>query len=175
MTFDDASRCITTIPDSPTGLAMDCLQVLSLVLPLETFCNLQSAISNWKRTVVGSSDFDAISTALGGSQSPTSRRPECVPDSDPIFANLRSSSSPPTPAPTPLQQATYSLSPVEQDAVFLALHLLSEDYRLFSDTIREFQQLVGLLMNLAATMGLENWVDEYRRATGLSTNYAIGE
>lgn len=166
VTLDDSKRFVTTVPDTPTGLAMDCLHVLSLVLPLETFFSLQSAISSWKRTVAGSSDFGAIAAVLGGDQAMDSTPPEHIPESDAIFANLRSSPTPPTPASTPHQQVVSIISPAEIDAAFLALHLLSEDYRLFTDTISEYQELAGLLLDLATSMGLYRWVDEYRRATG---------
>lgn len=175
VTFEDTTRCVTAIPQLPTGLAMDCLHALSLALPLETFINLQSAISSWSRTAVGSSDFGAIVAILGGGQSVDSTPAECIPDTDPIFANLRSSPSLPAPAPPPRQQISNPLSDVERSAAFHALHLLSEDYRLFNDTNREYQELVGLLIDMAASMGLEDWVDEYRRATGRPFKASIGQ
>lgn len=176
LTLDDGSRHTTTAPPFPTDLALRCLHTLSLLLPADDFASFLRTTTQWKQSVAGSSDMDAIagvltSLFLGTAPEPSPEKPwehfvRATADKaarDPLLANLRSSGA------TQAAPGAATMAPTDRkylETIVWGFHLLAEDCKLVAEMHQDHSTLVSLLFPLAAALGLVNWFDSYRRISG---------
>lgn len=182
ITFDDQSRYVTSAPAPPAGLALRCLQGLSLVLPLQPFAAIYNSILAEKASSPpGSSYLDAIAATVKSvtieiyiHSAPIAPLNRICRSSahDYLFTGLRSSnqttsSLPPRHRPSILAEDTDVMSLLE--AMLMSLHLIAEDSKLLAETQQDFESLLPILMLLSSKLGLSNWLDYYKRASGINS------
>jgi hypothetical protein len=180
--FEDHSRYITSVPSTPTGLALQCLNGLSLVLPLHQFTAFYNSLSATKASLPpGSTHLAAIEDTLRQILMRSNIRPAPVTTLDRIhqcsvndylFTGLRSSI--PTPAPLlPQSPVSEFVEDIEGkfvlSAILMTLHLVAENSKLLVETQKDFEALLPILMLLSSNLGLTNWLDYYKRASGVNS------
>lgn len=175
ISLDDGSTFSSTLPPPPGGLALECLHALSLALSVESFHQLQTAMTARRVESARSTHFEALVDILGLQGTPAPLASDATAwaaflrhsDEDPILAALRTSSSSRPPLTTPPPRVPMvQLSQRQRETVLLALHLLAEDLKLQSGRMGDCLIMLAVVKSLAAGLGLRHWVDEYRRVTG---------
>lgn len=149
-----------------------CLAALSSIVSVSAFLRARVAHLDAKRSQAGTNDFAAFSSVIlpmvGGSVAAT-REPEddwtaLLADrdrADPSFCSL-------TALPSSLDNSfpaiSQPFSPVEAQAVLLALHLVAEEAKILCNRAQDLVTLLPLLASIAGKLNLNEWIDYYRRS-----------
>lgn len=168
-TLSNNARHISMIPDVPQGVERTYLQALALVLDLKSF-------ESMRRMLVAPSDGTTLGPGLSrmvferdesmSTHDVFRRKVEESATCDPIFANLRSTA--PSPRPTPSTGPSPAVPFQDQLASLWALHLLAEEFKLRKSTQGQHAALTRILLPLAHSLRLSDWVDYYSRILGVS-------
>ncbi|ORY54085.1 hypothetical protein BCR35DRAFT_310470 [Leucosporidium creatinivorum] len=176
LTLDDGSRHLSTAPRLPEGVTRRCLEALSLVLPLDEFAGLQRDVRERRK---GEVDWEAFGRVLeglfGGEEGEKGEKdPYAVfldstsreAMADPLFATLRTSSSPSSTFSSPPPPSSAAPSNTHLQAIVWTLHLVAQDAKLEKTREGEWVQVARLVRRLSERMGLRYWSDAYRRSLG---------
>lgn len=171
----DGSRYLNSTPPLVTGLPLRCLQVISEALPLDVYLNFLDTASTI--ATKGSIDMNSIVQVLHHyfgiekdeqlNSDPWSNFLNSTINhsnsSDPLLALLAESFESSLPL---LKRSSYRISGILEEhlsSIIVALHLLAEDSKLSIDTQQDYQELSELILTLVGALGLEDWIDAYRR------------
>ncbi|SCV73235.1 BQ2448_7160 [Microbotryum intermedium] len=163
-------------------LTRTCLQALSLTLSMDRFVSLEGKVratcqrdglGGWAAfiTVLQRQNESGLSGVHADAASVIRQAANDTPN-DPILGLLRTSHST-TATPAKALQASSSIDAIEQsdlEVVLATLHLVAEDLILSMLKKDQHKRLSILVLSLAASLGLEEWVDVYRRSLGCSAD-----
>lgn len=174
-TEKDGSRHLYSTPPLPQGLPFRCLQVLSEALPIEIYINLLETAGTL--VTKGSIDMNSIVQVLHhyfGIEKDNQTNSDPWTNflsstmnysniSNPLLAVLAEGIEKPLPVLKPSSYRITGILEPHLKSITMALHLLAEDSKLSVDTQQDYQELSELILTLVGALGLEDWIDAYRR------------
>ncbi|KDE02819.1 hypothetical protein MVLG_06656 [Microbotryum lychnidis-dioicae p1A1 Lamole] len=181
----DGNRSLVELPTNELlreDLTRTCLQALSLTLSTDQFVSLERKVRvTCQRDRSGAwAAFTAILLRQGEVEVSGNHRDAATviiqatndAPNDPVLGVFRSLRSAKV-APSNARQIASPLDATEREdlkVVVATLHLVAEDLRLSTLKMDECKRLSQLVFSLAASLGLEEWVDVYRRSLGIPSD-----
>ncbi|SCZ94668.1 BZ3500_MvSof-1268-A1-R1_Chr12-3g04033 [Microbotryum saponariae] len=181
----DGTRSLVELPTNELlreDLTRTCLQALSLTLSTDQFVSLERKVRvTCRRDRSGAwAAFTAVLLRQGEVEVSENHRDAATviiqatndAPNDPVLGVFRSLQSA-TVAPSNARQIASPLDATERDdlkVVVATLHLVAEDLKLSTLKRDDCKRLSQLVFSLAASLGLEEWVDVYRRSLGIPSD-----
>lgn len=175
LTLQNDTRHVSMIPDVPQGVDRTYLLALALVLDLKSFEGIRRMLVD---PTNGMPLAQIFSRTMAREESMSTHDVFCKileesASCDPIFANLRST------APSPRSPSSSDRPAVatvkDLFASLWALHLLAEEFKLRKSTQGQHAALTRILLPLAHSLRLPDWVDYYSRILGVCSDGNVTE